>query len=302
MGVGSDGILWGPLPSKSSEFGLRIFNPDGSEAENQRLIEVMLESGDLLRLNDAGQKALLTDWLHGCYTAASLEEALAQRDKLKAGDWSLAMGNPFLLATDFNIAASNGDISGADLSSNLEQSNVTILNTSGTTGTAGNVNVNDAVGWSAGTTLTLDAQNQIMGQYARLQAFPEVRDVLQALRTRGLKLAILSNGNPQMLDAAVSAAGLSAHLDAVLSVDAVRKFKTAPDAYQLGLDRFGAPARDILFVSSNGWDVCGAAWFGYQTFWVNRADAPMEELGVVPQAIGRSLNDLLTFIGKGDTK
>ncbi len=152
-----------------------------------------------------------------------------------------------------------------------------------------------------GLDLTLDAQNQIMGQYARLQAFPEVAAVLQALRARDLKLAILSNGNPQMLNAAVSAAGLSDQIDSVLSVDAVRKFKTAPEAYQLGPDRFGVAAKDMLFVSSNGWDVCGAAWFGYQTFWVNRPNAPLEELGVTPNGIGRSLNDLLTYIGKGET-
>ncbi len=152
-----------------------------------------------------------------------------------------------------------------------------------------------------GLELTLDAQNQIMGQYARLQSFPEVRSVLETLRARELKLSILSNGNPQMLNAAVGAAGLSDQIDAVLSVDAVRKFKTAPEAYQLGPDRFGVPARDMLFVSSNGWDVCGAAWFGYQTFWVNRSNAPLEELGVAPNGVGRSLTDLLTFIGKGKT-
>ncbi len=152
-----------------------------------------------------------------------------------------------------------------------------------------------------GLELTLDAQNQIMGQYARLQAFPEVRTVLEALRARDLKLSILSNGNPQMLNAAVGAAGLSDQIDAVLSVDAVRKFKTAPEAYQLGPDRFGVQARDMLFVSSNGWDVCGAAWFGYQTFWVNRSNAPLEELGVAPNGVGRSLTDLLSFVGKGET-
>ena len=153
-----------------------------------------------------------------------------------------------------------------------------------------------------GIELTLDAQNQIMGQYARLQAFAEVRPVLEQLRARQLKLAILSNGNPQMLDAAVQAAALSDQLDAVLSVDSVHKFKTAPEAYQLAPDRFGVPARDMLFVSSNGWDVCGAAWFGFQTFWVNRAGAPLEELGVAPNGIGRNLQDLLAFIGKGETE
>jgi len=150
-----------------------------------------------------------------------------------------------------------------------------------------------------GLDLTLDAQNQLMGQYAKLSAFPECLDVLTRLRERGMKLAILSNGNPDMLDAAVHAAGMDDLLNAVLSVHLVKKFKTAPEAYQLGPDTFGLAARDMLFVSSNAWDICGAAWFGYPTFWVNRANAPMEELGVTPKGSGTSLNDMLNFVGAG---
>ncbi len=146
-----------------------------------------------------------------------------------------------------------------------------------------------------GLDLTLDAQTQLMGQYAKLQAFPENLGVLQALKARGLKLAILSNGNPDMLHAAVQAAGMQGLFTQVLSVDSVQKFKTAPEAYQLGPDVLGVAARDSLFVSSNCWDVCGAAWFGYRTFWVNRANAPVEELGVTPNAQGRSLTDLLEY-------
>ncbi len=147
-----------------------------------------------------------------------------------------------------------------------------------------------------GLELTLDAQTQLMGQYAKLQAFPENLGVLQDLKARGLKLAILSNGNPDMLDAAVQAAGMQDLFTQVLSVDSVQKFKTAPEAYQLGPDMLGVAARDSLFVSSNCWDVCGAAWFGYRTFWVNRANAPVEELGVTPNAQGRSLTDLREYI------
>lgn len=146
-----------------------------------------------------------------------------------------------------------------------------------------------------GLDLTLDAQTQLMGQYAKLQAFPENLGVLQDLKARGLKLAILSNGNPDMLNAAVQAAGMQDLFTQVLSVDSVQKFKTAPEAYQLGPDVLGVAARDSLFVSSNCWDVCGAAWFGYRTFWVNRANAPVEELGVTPNAQGRSLTDLLAY-------
>jgi 2-haloacid dehalogenase len=144
--------------------------------------------------------------------------------------------------------------------------------------------------------LSFDAQNALMGQYAKLQPFPENLAVLQQLKSKGLKLAILSNGNPQMLDAVVKSANMDGLFNHVLSVDAVQKFKTAPEAYQLALDVFGLSARNILFVSSNCWDACGAAWFGYTTFWVNRNAAPLEELGVTPDAQGRSLTDLFDYV------
>ena len=147
-----------------------------------------------------------------------------------------------------------------------------------------------------GLQLDFDAQNILMGQYAKLQAFPENLAVLQKLRQMNLKLAILSNGNLHMLESAVNAAGMQGLFSHLLSVDAVKKFKTAPEAYQLGPDVFGLPAKKILFVSSNGWDVCGATWFGYTSFWVNRANAPMEELGVTPDGQGSSLTDLLSFV------
>ncbi|HEX2530187.1 MAG TPA: haloacid dehalogenase type II, partial [Burkholderiaceae bacterium] len=150
--------------------------------------------------------------------------------------------------------------------------------------------------------LTLEAQNLLMGQYARLQAFPENLAVLQRLRTMGFKLAILSNGNPQMLDAAVEAAGMRGVFNHILSVDAVKKFKTAPEAYQLGPDVFGLSAKHILFVSSNCWDVCGAKWFGYTTFWVNRTGAPLEELGVAPDDMGADMTTLLQFVQPGTKK
>lgn len=144
--------------------------------------------------------------------------------------------------------------------------------------------------------LTLDAQNMLMSQYAKLKAFPENLPVLQQLKAMGLKLAILSNGNTQMLDSAVEASGMRGVFNHILSVDAVKKFKTAPEAYQLGPDVFGLSARNILFVSSNCWDACGATWFGYTTFWVNRAGAPLEELGVTPDATGTDMKALLQFV------
>ena len=150
-----------------------------------------------------------------------------------------------------------------------------------------------------GLDLDLEAQNTMMGQYAKLQPFPENLAVLRQLKATGMKLAILSNGNPEMLAAVVQNAQMEDLFSHVISVETVKKFKTAPEAYQLGTDLLGMPARDIVFVSSNGWDVCGASWYGYTTFWVNRADAPMEELGVTPHGQGRLLSDLPAFIAAG---
>jgi 2-haloacid dehalogenase len=105
-----------------------------------------------------------------------------------------------------------------------------------------------------------------------------------------------------MLETALDAAGLRRLFAHVLSVERVRKFKTAPEAYQLGPDAFGRPARELLFVSSNGWDVAGAVWFGYPGYWINRAGAPLERLGARPIAIGQTMTDLAGFLNQIDVR
>ena len=136
-------------------------------------------------------------------------------------------------------------------------------------------------------------EDALMAQYAQLTAFPENLGVLQALRQRGVATAILSNGSPEMLQSAVHSAGMSELLDAVLSVDRVRQFKTTPTSYQLVQDHFGFAPADVLFVSSNAWDVLGATWFGFQTLWVNRLGLPPEAIGPAPHHTGRDLTDVL---------
>jgi 2-haloacid dehalogenase len=148
--------------------------------------------------------------------------------------------------------------------------------------------------------LNLDeaGRGRLMNQYACLSPFPENLGALRELKSLGLPLAILSNGTPEMLDIAIKSAGMSGLFDHVLSVDKVRRYKTAPEAYQLGPDTFGLSAARLLFVSSNGWDVCGATWFGYTTFWINRSGQPAEELDVSPTASGSLLTDVVTFVKK----
>ncbi|MGH8822364.1 MAG: haloacid dehalogenase type II [Rhodoferax sp.] len=148
----------------------------------------------------------------------------------------------------------------------------------------------------ATATVTFDGQiDQLMNQYRHLSAFPEDKAVLQDLKARGIVTGILSNGDPGMLGSAVHSAGLEGLLDHVISVDAVRKYKTHPEAYALGEQATGLKAAKILFVSSNSWDALGATWHGYQTLWVNRYQRPFEELGTQPTRIGTSLRDVLSF-------
>ncbi|KON82273.2 haloacid dehalogenase type II [Azoarcus sp. PA01] len=137
---------------------------------------------------------------------------------------------------------------------------------------------------------------QLMNQYACLSPFPENLGALKTLRELGVPLAVLSNGTPRMLDVAIKSAGMHGLFDHVLSVDTVRQYKTADAAYQLGPDAFGCAARDILFVSSNGWDAAGATWFGYTTFWINRSGQPLEALDVTPSVIGQRLTDVVDFV------
>ncbi len=117
---------------------------------------------------------------------------------------------------------------------------------------------------------------QLLEAYQKLDAYPDARAALAALKARGLATAILSNGSPPMLDAAVAASGMAPLLDAVLSVDAVRMYKPRREVYALVTARFALRPQDIVFVSSNRWDVMGAAAFGIRPLWVNRARIPDE--------------------------
>ena len=147
-----------------------------------------------------------------------------------------------------------------------------------------------------GLTLTSSDRALLLGEYLRLAAFADAAPMLQAVSELGIRLAVLSNGAPHMLEETFGAAGLRHHFARLLSVDEARRYKTAPAAYQLAVDAFGGAPEDFVLVSSNGWDVAGGGHFGFRTFWVNRLDAPVEALGIQPTAIGRSLADLVPWL------
>jgi 2-haloacid dehalogenase len=142
------------------------------------------------------------------------------------------------------------------------------------------------------------AMAQLMNEYRHLSAYPENRAVLQGLKARGLTTGILSNGDAKMLAIAVKSAGLGDVLDHVISVDAVRCYKTHPAAYGLGPHTLGLKASEIGFVSSNSWDALAATWYGYRTLWVNRAGMPFDTLDTQPTHVGASLSDVRLFFGE----
>jgi len=143
--------------------------------------------------------------------------------------------------------------------------------------------------------LSGESEARLMDQYQHLALFPENRGVLDALKARGVRAGILSNGDPDMLAKLVANTGVADRLDPVLSVRSTGRFKTDPAAYAIGSAALALPAREILFVSSNGWDAIGATWHGYTTLWVNRAGLPLDPLDTSPTRIGTSLANVLDF-------
>jgi 2-haloacid dehalogenase len=144
-----------------------------------------------------------------------------------------------------------------------------------------------------GLAVAPETRAALLAAYRRMQAYPEVPEVLTTLRARGAKLAILSNGDPDMLDDAIAAAGLDGKLDAVLSVTTVGAFKPAQPVYKLATDHFGCAAADISFQSSNRWDIAAAKAAGMRCVWINRTDAPDEYPDLAPDRVVKDLRGLL---------
>jgi 2-haloacid dehalogenase len=136
----------------------------------------------------------------------------------------------------------------------------------------------DALAWTAARHGIADEAllADVLTAYRRLDAYPEAPSVLRRLRDRGLRTAILSNGEPEMLAEATRSSGLDQLLDAILSVETVGIFKPSPAVYRLATEQMGLDAAAMAFVSSNPWDAYGAHAAGFQVFWINRAGQPYE--------------------------
>ncbi len=142
-----------------------------------------------------------------------------------------------------------------------------------------------------------DIRRKLLDGYRDIDAFPDARPALARLRSEGSRTAILSNGDADMLERAAGAAGLAPHLDAILSVEPLRTFKTDPRTYALVGERFGVPPGAVTFVSSNRWDVAGAAAYGFNAVWLNRARLPDEYADLAPGRVIAGLDELVAPAG-----
>ena len=144
--------------------------------------------------------------------------------------------------------------------------------------------------------LSMADEKRLMDQYAKLTGFEDSLKVLKTIKGKGIATAILSNGSKEMLATVVDSNGLKPYLDKVVTIEDVRLFKTAPQAYALLLKAFSVQKEEILFVSSNAWDALAAKWFGFDVFWVNRLGHPYEEIGEKPNYEGNSLSKVLEVL------
>src|SRR5262249_27416827 len=153
----------------------------------------------------------------------------------------------------------------------------------------------DALHYAAaatGTPLAGEQEAALMEAWYRVAPFPDVAPALRELAARGLPLAILSNGAPEMLTRLMAATGLEGYFRTLLSVDAVSSYKPDPQIYALAEQVLGLPREKLLFVSSNYWDIAGARAFGLRVCWVNRSSVKPDELGLTPDHVLTSLAQL----------
>lgn len=152
----------------------------------------------------------------------------------------------------------------------------------------------------AARSLQLELPNQtrerLLQGFDKLTVWPDVPRALEALKGAGVRLAFLSNMTDAMLNSGVEASGLQGVFERILSTDQIKRYKPDPKAYEMATDALGLKREEILFAAFAGWDVAGAKWFGYPTFWVNRLGAPPEELGPLADGMGRGLDDLVRFV------
>ncbi|WP_270181493.1 haloacid dehalogenase type II [Alkalihalobacillus sp. CinArs1] len=144
----------------------------------------------------------------------------------------------------------------------------------------------------AGQELTHQNEQALLDAYKELHVYEEVAEVLKELKAHNATIAIFSNGSHDMLDPLVEQSPLSEYIDHIISADDVKQYKPTPASYTHVIDSLGIKRDDVLFMSSNGWDISGAANFGFHTAWINRKEQPVEELSLPPTSIYHDLTGL----------
>lgn len=135
-------------------------------------------------------------------------------------------------------------------------------------------------------------RQRLLDVYWNLSAYPEAQDILTTLKANNIQTGILSNGSKQMLNSAVVSANLKNYLDKIISIDGIEIYKPDPKVYQMVLDQFNCKIEEVLFISSNGWDIAGASKFGFTTLWVNRNLIPKDRLTFMPNKITNNLSTI----------
>ncbi len=135
-------------------------------------------------------------------------------------------------------------------------------------------------------------RQRLLDVYWNLSAYPEAHDVLTTLKANNIQTGILSNGSKQMLNSAVVSANLKNYLDKIISIDGIEIYKPDPKVYQMVIDQFNCKIEEVLFISSNGWDIAGASKFGFTTLWVNRNLIPKDRLTFMPNKITNNLSTI----------
>jgi 2-haloacid dehalogenase len=150
--------------------------------------------------------------------------------------------------------------------------------------------------WLTRIDLTTERRAGLMDAYLQLKPWPDSAAALKAMRNADIRLAYVSNFTPTMLKRNSEGAGIADLFEHSLSTDIVKAFKPDPRAYQMAETAFKVPRENIVFAAFGGWDAAGAKSFGLNTFWVNRLNVPLEELGVKPNAEGGTLTELAKYV------
>ncbi|VAX42697.1 Haloacid dehalogenase, type II [hydrothermal vent metagenome] len=146
--------------------------------------------------------------------------------------------------------------------------------------------------------LTPKKKAKLLSEFMSLNVWPDAAASIKKLKKMGFKLVFLSNMTEKMLNNGLKKANLDKDFTLVISTDLIRSYKPDPKAYHLAVEKLSLKKEEILFVAFAGWDVAGAKWYGYPTYWVNRLDAPKEQLGVTPDGSGKNLSGLIEFVSK----